>query len=109
MGFDLVFATTFAKIYKLKDKVYIGLVKRGRSVIPSLNILSEKAIKKLVMISIMVSDVEFWYQHLIEHGIKTDHKPHKSQEIGFTSFRAWDPEGYVIEISDLSQFLTDNI
>jgi catechol 2,3-dioxygenase-like lactoylglutathione lyase family enzyme len=105
MGFELVFATDFAKIYKLKDNAFIGLVKRGRSVIPSLNILDEKAIKKLVMLSIMVSDVESWYQHLIENGIKTDHEPQKNQEIGFTSFRAWDPEGYVMEISDLNKFL----
>ncbi len=45
MGFELVFATNFAKIYKLKDNAYIGLVKRSRSVIPSLNIIDGKAIK----------------------------------------------------------------
>ena len=105
MGLERVFDSQFAKIYRLTGNAHIGLVKRGHSVIPSLNITDDKAIKKLVMLSIMVSDVESWYHHFKEHGVRVDHEPRKSQGIGFTSFRAWDPEGYVMEISDLKDFL----
>lgn len=105
MGLDIIFDAEGAKIYKLTDSSNIGLVKRGESVIPSLNILDDKAINKLVMLSIMVSDVEAWYLHLKENGVRTDHEPRKSEGIGFTAFRAWDPEGYVMEISDLNEFL----
>jgi uncharacterized glyoxalase superfamily protein PhnB len=53
---------------------------------------------KPVMITIVVDDVDQWYEHMQKLGIETLTKPRDNEELNLRMFLLEDPEGYVIEI-----------
>jgi hypothetical protein len=50
------------------------------------------------MITLIVPDVDSWYQYLKEKNIKTLTEPRDSKELNIRTLLLEDPEGYVIEI-----------
>ena len=50
------------------------------------------------MVTLVVSDVDAWYQYLRDKGVETLNEPHDIEELGLRAFLLEDPEGYVIEI-----------
>ena len=91
MGFELTVDQGWAKIYKTSGNAHIGIVdeKRGYH--------KANAIKP-VEITLVVPDVDAWYQYLVAKGVKTLNEPHDAQELKIRLFLLQDPEGYVIEI-----------
>jgi predicted enzyme related to lactoylglutathione lyase len=86
----------WVKIFKLGTSAHIGLVNTERGTLKPNK-------EKPVMLSIMVEDIDGWYDMLQEKGVKTNHPPQKGADIDMMGFLCWDPEGYVIEILE---FLT---
>ncbi len=91
MGLTLEIDQGFAKILRVGEDAYIGLIDAKRSVVK----LSEE---KSVALTILVSNVDEWFQYLIKHEIPTVSEPHDVPEIGIRLFLLKDPEGYIVEI-----------
>jgi predicted enzyme related to lactoylglutathione lyase len=91
MGLKVIIDQGWAKILKLSSNSNIGLVdgKKG-SLKPTKS--------KPVMITILVPDVDMWYNHLKKLGVETMNEPHDEQGMNLRQFMFKDPEGYVIEI-----------
>ena len=91
MGFEVTVDQGWAKIYRVTDGAYVGVVdeKRGyHSASPT----------KPVMVTLMVPDVDAWYRYLRERDVETLSEPRDVEELGLRAFLLEDPEGYVIEI-----------
>jgi lactoylglutathione lyase len=91
MGFDLVVDQGWAKILNVAEKAHVGLVDG--------NVGYHRASPtKPVMITIVVDDVDQWYEHMQKLGIETLNEPRDNEELSLRMFLLEDPEGYVIEI-----------
>ena len=91
MGFQLVTDQGWAKIFNVAECAHVGLVDGNRG-------YHKASPTKPVMITVVVHDVDQWYEHLQKLGVKTLTEPKDSQELGLRMFLLEDPEGYVIEI-----------
>ena len=91
LGLKLVIDQGFAKIYKVAGKAHIGLVDETRGYHRSNPI-------KPVEITLVVSDVDAWYQRIRSLGIETLSEPTIMQSVNVQAFLLLDPEGYVLEI-----------
>lgn len=96
LGLELVMDRNWVKIFKVGKDSHIGLVDSEKGYLKPQE-------EKSVMLSIMVQDIQKWYEKLEEKGAKTNHPPQKSADIDMMGFLTWDPSGYVIEILE---FLT---
>jgi len=96
MGFELVIDVDFAKVYKVTDNAHIGIVdgKRG-SIKPTED--------KPVMLTVVVNDIDAWYQYLKERDVDIFQPPETSSYLDMKTLLMKDPEGYVVEILE---FLT---
>jgi predicted enzyme related to lactoylglutathione lyase len=91
MGLDLTIDQGFAKIFQVGEAAYLGLIDAKRSVVK----LSED---KSVALTILVSNVDEWFQHLTNLGIPILSEPHDVPEINIRLFLLKDPNGYTVEI-----------
>ncbi len=91
MGLNLEIDQGFAKIFRVGEAAYLGLIDEKRSVVK----LSDD---KSVALTILVSNVDEWFQHLTNLGIPTVSEPHDVPEIGIRLFLLKDPEEYIVEI-----------
>ena len=91
MGFELTIDQGWAKIYRVTDSAYVGVVDERRG-------YHRASPTKPVMVTLVVSDVDAWYQYLKDKGVKTLNEPHDIEELGLRAFLLEDPEGYVIEV-----------
>ena len=91
LGLELTIDQGFARIFRLQGESYIGLVdgKKG-SIKPSND--------KPVMVTLLVPDVDAWYQHLTICGVQTRSPPKDDPQTKTRYFMFQDPEGYVLEI-----------
>lgn len=96
MGFKQVMDREWVKIFKVGKDSHIGLVNKERG-------FHKPSEDKPVMLSVMVKDIDKWYDKLSNKGVKTNHPPQQGGDINMMSFLTWDSEGYVIEILE---FLT---
>lgn len=91
MGFELFRDQGWVKIFEVAEKMYVTLVDG--------NIGYHKASPtKPVMITLLVPDVDAWFRHFKNLGVKTLREPKDYEELGIRMFMLEDPEGYVIEI-----------
>lgn len=90
MGFELTIDQGWAKIYRVTDSAYVGVVDERRG-------YHRASPTKPVMVTLVVSDVDAWYRYLKDKGVKTFNEPHDIEELGLRAFLLEDPEGYVIE------------
>jgi len=91
MGFELTVNQGWAKIYRVTDGAHIGVVDEKWG-------YHRASPAKPVMVTLVVSDVDAWYQYLRDKGVETLNEPHDIEELGLRAFLLEDPEGYVIEI-----------
>lgn len=91
MGFELTIDQGWAKIYRALDGAYVGVVDERRG-------YHRATPTKPVMLTLVVPDVDAWYQYLKKRAVETLNEPHDIEEIGIRAFMLEDPEGYVIEI-----------
>jgi lactoylglutathione lyase len=90
MGFEKVIDISFAKVFKMASGAHVGIVGEGGYLKPMKN--------KPVMLTVIVEDVDAWYNHLTGKGMKTNHPPSQASDLEMIGFLTWDPEGYVIEL-----------
>jgi uncharacterized glyoxalase superfamily protein PhnB len=95
LGLKEVMNHDWVKIYKAGKDSHIGIVNAEKGYLKPQS-------EKPVMLTIIVEDVDKWYNTLSEKGVKTNHPPKKSDDLDMRGFLTCDPEGYVIE------FLTFN-
>ena len=90
MGLELVVDQGFAKIFRVTDASYIGLVDSEQGTLKA-------AETKPVIISFVTPDPQGWHDHLLKQGVKIFMPMYDSQRAGVVGFMAQDPEGYVLE------------
>jgi len=93
MGFELTVDQGWAKIYRVLDGAFVGLVDERRG-------YHRASPTKPVMIAVVVPDVDAWYLSFKEEGVETLNEPRDIEEVGIRAFLLEDPEGYVIEIME---------
>ena len=91
MGFELVTDQGWAKIFRVTGGAHVGVVDGERG-------YHKASHTKPVMLTVVVPDVDAWYDHLRRHGARILSEPHDNEELGLRMFLLEDPEGYVIEI-----------
>lgn len=93
MGFELTVDQGWAKIYRVLDDAFVGLVDERRG-------YHKASPTKPVMVTVVVPHVDAWYLSFKEKGVKTLNEPRDIDEVGIRAFLLEDPEGYVIEIME---------
>ena len=93
MGFKLEADQGWAKILKIRDSSYIGLVDGQKG-------YHRPSATKPVIICLNVFDADAWYEKLINLGIEIKDKPKESERLKIKAFMFKDPEGYVVEIQE---------
>ncbi len=91
LGLELVMDQGFAKIYKVAGSAHIGIVDETRGYHRANPI-------KPVEITMLVTDVDAWYQRVRTMGVTTLSEPRDLVTPRLRMFLMQDPEGYVIEI-----------
>lgn len=93
-NFELTYDQGWAKIYKISEGAFLGLVdeKKGH-----FNWIQEKS-AMVTLVTSTAEEVDQWYSKLQAEGIKMLSDPRDIEEIGIRGFLFEDPEGYVIEI-----------
>jgi lactoylglutathione lyase len=91
LGLKLVIDQGFAKIYQVAGQAHIGLVDESRGQHRSNPI-------KPVEITLVVSDVDAWYQRIRSLGVETLTEPSIISAANVRAFLFQDPEGYLIEV-----------
>ncbi|MDF1515935.1 MAG: VOC family protein [Anaerolineae bacterium] len=76
------------RIYQVKDAAYIGVCFRPDA-IPALS---------GVIFTLVVPDVDSWYDHLRKNGVPLEKAPALNDAYGIYHCFARDPSGYLIEI-----------
>lgn len=90
-GLKLEIDQGWAKIYRVSESAFVGLVDEKRGYF---NWVPDKS----SMITLVTSEVDSWYEKMKRKGVKLLSEPHNVAEIGIRCFLLEDPEGYVIEI-----------
>ncbi|MFP4200419.1 MAG: VOC family protein [Clostridia bacterium] len=91
LGLDLQIDQGWAKIFRLNDRAYVGLVDESRG---SMTATGGEG----VLLTLVVEDVDAWYRHMRDNGVTIVTPPTTHEDIGVYCFFAEDPGGYRIEI-----------
>ena len=94
LGLELKIDQGWAKIYRVSEGAFIGLVDETRG---TLNWTPEKS-ALVTLVTSEVGEVDEWYEKLNQKGVKLRSEPRTYEDIGVRGFFLEDPEGYVIEI-----------
>ena len=93
-GFKLEIDQGWAKIYRVSESSYLGIVDETRG---TLNWAPEKS-ALVTLVTATIDEVDEWYEKLQNAGVKIRSEPQTHDEIGIRGFFLEDPAGYVIEI-----------
>jgi len=99
MGFELVEDQGFARIYRVSDNAFVGVVTGERG-------FHRPQEKSAVLITFVVQDVYGWYDYLKSQSVKLLTGIKEAETIQVRGFFAEDPGGYSIEIQ---QFLNPKV
>jgi len=91
MGFEQVIDVDFAKVYRITGSSHIGIVDGNKGSIKPTE-------DKPIMISVVVHDIEAWYERLKEHGVDIFQLPQEASYLKMKTLLFRDPEGYILEI-----------
>ena len=91
MGLKLVEDQTWAKIYQVSERAFVGLVDGARG-------FHQPQAKNAVMLTLVVDDVAAWFEYLKAHDVPVIKPPATSNELQIEYCFVEDPGGYVIEI-----------
>jgi len=95
-GWEKTVDQGFAKIYKITDGAFLGLVDEVRGYC---NWQKEKTVM-VTLVTNKPEEVDNWYKIFQEKKVKCLSQPHDVEELNIRCFIAEDPEGYVIEIQN---------
>ena len=91
MGFELVIDVEFAKVFKVYERVHVGLVDGAKGYVKATE-------DKPIMLTYFSDDIEWWYRHLMEHGVEIEKPPQEASYLHMKTLLFRDPEGYLLEI-----------
>jgi lactoylglutathione lyase len=91
MGFELVIDQGFAKIFRVANSAYVGVVDESKGAHRANPI-------KPVELTVIVSDPDAWYAYLIAKGVQPISEPRTLEALNLRMFLLHDPEGYLIEV-----------
>lgn len=92
LGFGLIEDQGWAKVYRIHGCAHVGIVEAGRGPV-------EKTVGSGTLLSIVVDDVDAWYERLKnESSIEILAPPAMVADIPVYSFFFKDPAGYHVEI-----------
>ena len=95
MGFDLVEDQGWAKIYRVAESAYLGVVAGDRA-------FHTPQESNAVLVTLVVGDASQWYDELQGRGVRLLSELEHREEIGIRCFFIEDPGGYALEVQ---QFL----
>ena len=91
MGFELVIDQGFAKIFRVANSAYLGVVDEKKG--------AQRAHPvKPVELTVIVSDPDAWYAYLQEKGVQPVSEPRTLEPLHLRMFLLHDPEGYLVEV-----------
>lgn len=90
LGLEKTFDEGWVKIYRTSATSFVGLVDESRGS----HRVSES---KPVMLSIVTSEVDAWYEHLRNAGVKILSELADSESVPVRAFLVEDPGGYTVE------------
>ena len=90
LGLKKTFDQGWVRIFQISSTSYVGLVDESRG-------SHNSSQNKPVMLSIVTSDVEGWYEVLTAKGIKIISELSDSGSVPVKAFLVEDPEGYTVE------------
>lgn len=92
MGLELVDDQRTCRIYRVQEAAFLGVVdeKHGHCSAP--------CNEKNVLVTLVVDDVNSWWEHLHKKKVKITSKLLSKPEIAIEAFFFEDPEGYALEI-----------
>ena len=93
-GWEITTDQGWAKIYKITDGAFLGLVDEKRGYF---DWQKDKTVM-LTLVTTTPEEVDKWYNVFQEKKVNCLSEPHDVEEINIRCFIAEDPEGYVIEI-----------
>jgi predicted enzyme related to lactoylglutathione lyase len=99
MGFELVEDQGWAKIYRVSDSAYLGIVDETRG-------FHKAQERNAVLVTLVVDDVSWWYDYLKRKGVKMLTELREVKDIQVRGFFLEDPGGYAIEVQ---QFLNPKV
>lgn len=91
MGFELVIDQGFAKIFKVANNAFMGIVDEKKGAHRANPI-------KPVELTVIVPDPDEWYRYLLSKGVQPICEPKTMESMKLRMFLLHDPEGYLIEI-----------
>lgn len=95
LGFALVEDQGWAKIYRVRDGAFVGIVDGARG---SFRPQAHNA----VLLTLVVDDVDGWHAHLTAHGVPFRSELEDRPAIGIRCFFVEDPGGYAVEIQQFT-------
>jgi catechol 2,3-dioxygenase-like lactoylglutathione lyase family enzyme len=96
LGLELVRDQGWAKIFGVNSCSYIGLVDEKHGSV-------DAAEDKPVLVTLVVEDVDGWYEHLKEQEVPALTEPKHHGGIGVHSFFFEDPAGYKLEVQTFDE------
>jgi predicted enzyme related to lactoylglutathione lyase len=99
LGLEPVEDQQWAKIYRLSGNAFLGAVSGEQG-------FHQVQDQSAVLITLVVDDVRWWYEHLKSHGVKLLSELQHREEIQIRCFFFEDPGGYSYEIQ---QFLKPDL
>jgi predicted enzyme related to lactoylglutathione lyase len=96
MGFKKVIDVDFAKVYKVSEGAYMGIVdgKRG---------FMKTSKEKPVMLIFIVDTVDIWHEYLTSKGVEIIQPPKEASYLKMKTMLIKDTEGYVVEILEFTK------
>ena len=91
LGLILARDQGWCKIFSINGMSYVGLVDEA---VGSMRMTEEKS----VLLTLVVDDVDAWYDHVRAHNVQVLGTPTLHEEIGVYCFFLKDPAGYTLEI-----------
>jgi lactoylglutathione lyase len=93
MRFELVEDQQWAKIYRVAERAFVGIVAGDRG-------FRRPQDYNAVLLTVLVNDVDAWYEYLKEQSVKFLTEIQDKPEIQVRCFFIEDPGGYALEIQE---------
>jgi predicted enzyme related to lactoylglutathione lyase len=91
MGFALIDDQGWAKIYQVHGNAFLGVVSGEKG-------HRQAQEENAVLLTVVVDDVDGWYEYLKGEGVEVVSEPHDVEDIQVRGFFAKDPGGYSLEV-----------
>jgi len=90
LGFELAEDQGWARIFRMHGGAHVGVVDGSRG-------FHRPQETSAVLLTVLVNDVDDWYERLTRHGVPILAEIETHREIGVRCFFAQDPGGYALE------------